>query len=471
MIKSCAITLTSLFLWVGSYAQNKQLLYNFREIPQSLLVNPGGKVLQKGFLGFPLLSGVYVQSGTSGFTVYDIFADDGRDFTQKVEEVIYRLNSSDVIEVNQQLELIYLGFRPEDYRSNRFYSMGIYQELNAYNYFPQDIALLAYEGNAGNVNRVYDLGHLNAQGEVLTTFHFGINFKESEDFSWGFRGKFYSSMINFSTANNKGDFVSVPGENNIYSHNVVADMALRTSGYASIRDDSPGTGRLLSRALFSGNYGLGLDLGLTYTPTEAWTYTASIQDIGMILHTTDIESYRLNGAYQLEGIEFEFGEATDDDFLDDYWEQIKEDLEEQLPLDTISQNYVSWRPVKFNAAMMHNFGNMLYRKKKCGCKIEDTGYENSVGVQLYAIKRPRGINTALTAFYYRRVFDFLRMKLSYTADKYTKTNLGLGVSTHFSNFNFYLLADNFLEYGNISDANYASVQLGLNFILPDRSYR
>ena len=66
------------------FGQNKQLLYGFSEIPQSLLLNPGGEVKNDWYFGLPLLSHVHVNTGSSGVTVYDLFADNNVDFNENV---------------------------------------------------------------------------------------------------------------------------------------------------------------------------------------------------------------------------------------------------------------------------------------------------------------------------------------------------------------------------------------------------
>ncbi|HKL90187.1 MAG TPA: hypothetical protein VJ880_03300, partial [Allomuricauda sp.] len=55
--------LTYLVLFCGStlFAQNKELLYDFYEIPQSLMLNPGVKTSQKWHAGIPVISGLSVQ--------------------------------------------------------------------------------------------------------------------------------------------------------------------------------------------------------------------------------------------------------------------------------------------------------------------------------------------------------------------------------------------------------------------------
>jgi hypothetical protein len=98
-----------------------------------------------------------------------------------------------------------------------------------------------------------------------------------------------------------------------------------------------------------------------------------------------------------------------------------------------------------------------------------TKYRNSVGAQVFMINRPRGPQMALTGFYTRRIGNFLAFKGTYTVDKFSYTNIGLGMNLQAGPVNFYIMADNLLSYQNIADTNYASFQLGLNIISWGRS--
>ena len=91
-------------------------------------------------------------------------------------------------------------------------------------------------------------------------------------------------------------------------------------------------------------------------------------------------------------------------------------------------------------------------------------YRNSVGGQLFMIKRPKGVQAALTGFYQRRFGRVLSLKGTYTVDKYSFTNIGLGANFQMGPVNFYVLADNLLNYSNIADSHYASLQFGFNII-------
>ena len=82
---------------------------------------------------------------------------------------------------------------------------------------------------------------------------------------------------------------------------------------------------------------------------------------------------------------------------------------------------------------------------------------------------PRMPFMALTAYYRRRIFDSLEMKATYTVDSFSYKNIGLGLSTTIGKVNFYIMADNLLEFVDVSKANSMSFQLGLNVIFANRN--
>ena len=84
--------------------------------------------------------------------------------------------------------------------------------------------------------------------------------------------------------------------------------------------------------------------------------------------------------------------------------------------------------------------------------------------QLFLIKRPRGIQAALTAFYQKQLGRALALKTTYTIDKYSLTNIGLGLNLQAGPINFYVLGDNLLGYSNLANSHYVSLQFGLNII-------
>jgi hypothetical protein len=143
-----------------------------------------------------------------------------------------------------------------------------------------------------------------------------------------------------------------------------------------------------------------------------------------------------------------------------------------LPYEENNSGYISLRPVKVYGSIRYDFGEANGRSmENCGCGVnmERGGgksgiYRNSVGGQLFLMKRPRGIQPALTGFYQKRLGRTLSLKTTYTVDKYSWTNVGLGLNLQAGPVNFYILGDNLLSYRNVADSHYASLQFGFNII-------
>ena len=461
-------------LWGGifAHAQNKQLLYDFTEIPQALMLNPGMENDFNWYAGIPILSGMSVQAGSSGISVNDLFANDGLDFNDKVRDrAINGMAIRDELSGTYQLEMISGGYRGQD--PNVFYSFGLYNEGYFINYWPKDYAILAFEGNADRLNERFDLSHLKTRGEVLNVFHFGINKKMNGSLVLGARGKIYSSIIDINSTKNSGYFTTAEGQNNIFASTLDADLLLRTSGINAIEranDDGNVPSTLIKRGLFGGNLGLGMDLGFTYYLNPQTVLTGSLLDLGFIYHTNEIENFSLKGNATIEGIEIILPDALLDPDQD-FWEDLVDDIEAFIPFEETTKSYLTFRPTQLYASLRYNFGEPLEGSADCNCDYFNsdggnniTKYRNSIGGQLYVINRPRGPQSAITAFYQRRFGNFMALKTTYTANKFTLSNIGLGVNFQAGPVNLYLMADNLLAYRNIAASNYASFQFGLNII-------
>ena len=461
--------------------QNRELLYDFDEIPGALMLNPGMKMPYQWYAGVPGLSGIAINAGSSGVTVHDIFADDGVDINVKIRNnMLNTMTKRDELSGNFQINLLQGGFRGANNTRN-FYSFGWYLEGDAIGYWPKDLADLAYDGNADQLGRRYELEHLKTRSELLSVFHFGINHILNPKITLGARAKLYSAPLFASSSANDGYFVTTEGQRNIFSHTLVADMIARTSGFQAIDtalegnvDETAELTRLMTRrALLGGDLGLGFDLGFSYDINDAWVVTGSLLDLGLIFHSSDPYNYVFSGSATTEGVEVILPDALIDPD-DEPWEDLVNEIDGMLPLQENTESFISFRPLKLYGSLRHNFGQPLsdvgLRSRDCNCYDMAAGsrrlvqYTNSAGIQMFAINRPRGPQTAWTAFYVRRLGRLMAVKATYTADKFTKTNVGLGVNLQAGPIQFYVMADNLLAYRNIADSHYASFQIGLNII-------
>lgn len=460
-------------LWAScAISQNKQVLYGLTEAPQSIMLNPGVVVPQKKHFGIPFLSQIHVNAGASGVSVYDIFGESDIDINTRIRTKIFELSNTDFFTLNQQLELLSFGWRN---KNDTYFSAGIYEELDFITYFPRDLAILAWEGNRDYIEYPFNLGELSFTADLLTVYHFGANKQLTDRWTVGARVKVYSSLISFSSTNNSGTFTTNLDEDgiNIYDHTVEnADITVRSAGYTSLKDlDGAGevSSEILGRSLFGGNLGIGIDFGATYQVTERITATASVLDFGVIFYGKDTESYRASGDYNLNGIELIFPPLSDGEATFPYFDNLEDDLEREVPIDTLRESYTRWRPTKLNASFEYGFGNS-FGGDVCDCLGQGaaTVWQQAIGAQFYSIFRPKGPQFAGTLYYRRKFSQFLTGKVTYTVDAFSSSNIGLGAVVEAGKFNFYIAADNLLRYGNIAKAKSVSLQLGFNIKIDEQ---
>ncbi|MGA8853406.1 MAG: DUF5723 family protein, partial [Christiangramia sp.] len=248
---------------IAGFSQNRPLLYNVDDLPQALLQNPGAKIDFTRHIGIPFLSQIHIFAGSTGVTAYDIFKENGN-VNDNVRGAIDNLNAGDFFSVNEQLEILSLGWKVGD---RGYFSTGIYQELDVFAYFPKDPAVLAFEGNADYIGDDFDFSDANFSGEILTVYHAGFNYKVDSKLTVGGRFKLYSGIFNAESTGNEGVFrtVETPNGPNFYRHEVRGlNVTVNTSGYASLKEEEGMTvdqavAELLSRSFFGQNVGVGID--------------------------------------------------------------------------------------------------------------------------------------------------------------------------------------------------------------------
>lgn len=388
---SASIALFILVIFNSIYSQNRQVLYGFDHIPQTLLLNPGGEVDYRYSIGIPLLSGISLEAGMSELAVADLFSADGEDINIKLRNTLDRITSNDYLQINSQTEIINIGYRLDH---QYFISAGFYTEIDVFGNVPKDVLTLLNEGNGAYVNKQFSFSQGNFKAEAFGVLHFGVSKKINEKLNLGTRFKVYSGIANLTTSNNTGTFTTRLGEDNIYRHflNDIT-IAAYSSGIYDKNNQTIKPNVLLGRSFFGGNLGVGIDIGFSYKVNTNTEITASLLDIGFIEYSEDNRNVRINGTYSISGIEFQYDGSTSN-----YWEDIKNDFKSKLPSEKHREVYSVIRPIKFNSSVKHSWGK---RRKEESCV--DTSYydyfDNGIGVQLFSVFRPTGPKFAFTGFY------------------------------------------------------------------------
>lgn len=477
------LLIVSLSMLCFSRAQYQPLLYDFTEIPQSLLLNPGAKAGYSWYAGVPALSGVFFQVRSNALTYNDLFAVNGLNFYQNVEQnALNRLTPKDEVGTSFQIDLLNGGFRSRGHPEN-FYSFGMYLQHDLQVYWPRDIALLGWDGSASQLDRRFDLGHLNLQGYLRNVIHFGLNRSINERLTAGARVKVYSGIFNFVSTRNSGYFsTSLDGFGVFTQNTLVANMRLQTTGlegYRKLISANPNDvgsvigSETIRRGLLGGDLGIGVDLGFTYDISEQLYITGSLLDWGLMSNSSEVRNVELRGQNTVAGTPVQQESLLSPD--DEFWQGLADEINDMVPFAENQDSYLTFNPLKLYGSVRYNFGTppSMNNNEDCGCSYRNpkgrntaarSPFRNGLGAQLYLINRPRGPQSAISLFYQRQLTAAIGIKTTYTADKFSKTNFGLGINMQAGPVEMYVLADNLLRYSNLANSNFVAFQIGLNIL-------
>ena len=452
---------TKLFLFVvlsyafSALAQNEVNYYNFAHIPQSIMSNPSYDIDKKIHVGVPLISNFRIDLGSSGVNLYDLFADNGIPIEEKFRATIYQMTEKDGFLINQKTDLINIGYRLS---SDRYLSFGVYQELDFYSTFPKSIAELFYEGTS-ILEKRYTIEGFAMQADLLGVYHVGLQQKIDKNLSIGGRIKMYSGALSVKSTGNKGYIYTDLGNDNLYRHGLsTLNTGVETAGVVTEDDDYLSPSKLTQKILFSGNKGIGFDLGMTYSIDDNMTFSTSITDIGFIYNNKEIQNYKIAGSYQTEGIQMNF----DPDNPVNYWKDIETALNENIIVNETNSSYLSWRPTQLTTALTYSFGQRRLAECNYYGKPSSRMSSSSMGGLLRVQKRPETVLYGGSVFYEKNFNNILQTRISYTADKFSYTNIGIAASLQVWKINLFAGVNDIIGLVDLSKANTASAQFGLH---------
>ena len=310
------------------YSQNKQILFGFAEMPNTLMVNPGAETNFKYHGGIPVLSGFSINIGASEGSLADLFLTDNANINTKFENLTNKLTNRDFLSFNLQIDVLNGGYRLDE---KTYLSFGMYQEIDFIGYYPKDVVELLYYGNQPFINKTVHFSDLKFRGEMLGVIHAGLSYKMNKKLNVGGRFKLYSGSLHISSNNNGGTFSTFEGVNNVYRHNLSnININANTSGFFDVNENlNVGIKDALGNTLLSKNIGVGVDLGFTYHYSPQIEFTGSILDVGFVSYSKNNNNLTVTGNHQFDGINLLY-----DSNNNDYWGELDRELNANVPRET-----------------------------------------------------------------------------------------------------------------------------------------
>ena len=437
-----SIATIAVLIWfsAGLQGQQSNLLYYMRGVPQSHLLNPATQPRCGFYLGLPGASPLQLNVENSAFSLSDILWSDGDSTITFMhpdgdkEKFLNQFGKANYVSADVSTSLVSFGFRSE----NLYFSFDITQKVNSRFSYPGDIIRLALEGNEQDDE--FDLSSLGANIMTYTEFSMGVSHQLNDMITFGYRGKILFGGANISTR--KSDIVLTTSFENWtidskYDLNVsVPGLTIERDSTGSfdldnldIDDDLQSSDYISS---ITGNFGLGLDLGIHIKPIEDLTVSASILDLGYIRWK--------NFTYNLvQDTRFVFdpeviferndsGEVVTKIWGEtDFGDAILDSLESSF-IDNNSETetaYTTFLPAKIYLGVKYDIIDEI----SIGLLSRSEIYKGRIRQQL-----------SLSANFYP--IHAVSASLNYTIMNRTFNNFGIGLALKAGPFNWYLISDN-----------------------------
>lgn len=429
-----------------SYAQLDQTLYGFEGIAQSNLLNPAMTPKAKFTLGLPGLSLLSFRVVNSGFTAGDVLAK-GTDINQNIPNLIDNLDGDEFISFNAEIPLLYVGFKTK----KGYFSLGASNNLFFKYTLPNELFELVYYGNNSSSipDQLIDFKNFNIELTSYTTYHLGYSHRFlSDKLTVGARFKMYqgqfSTQINSTQleieANTDDPWVLRSNSEILYAGtpNLIGD------GFEINTDDID----FAEQAISFDNINYGFDFGIDYKINKRLSINAAAIDVGAEIEwKNDISREISQGEFVLDGFgEIIFGE--NDGNIDSIFNHTLDTLKDVMNYrDTTAVSYTTKLPRRYTVGGVFK----LTEKHQFGAQY--TNLDNDLQEDL----------SAFTLSYYGNWSRWFQWRASYTfADKYSN-NLGLGMSLKGGPLQFYVMADDVLDFmTGGKDINNVQVRMGIN---------
>jgi outer membrane protein OmpA-like peptidoglycan-associated protein len=438
-------------------AQTNLNLYNFRNVGQSNLLNPGIRPISNFTFGMP---SAYVSGQMPEMTLANLFnktENPDSTFRRIVRDPKLSFNN---IGISTSIDPIFIGFAV----NKNYFSLGVQLNYDFIGSPPKDI-LGVMQGTTffqNLLNRQADLGNVDINSSAWLSYHVGYTREITKKLSIGARVKYLQGILNINTEQSTLKLAS--NEDSLY---IKAGFKVNTAGIEDFRGNDfdvkqtifSGIGRTgkADSTFKEGNYlfeflqkreniagsGWGIDFGANYKFNQHVSVSASVIDFGYITWNKNNKSFNLD----TKEFNYKGTELKDLNQFDSVIIKLQDSITDKVFVPTQSTNaYTTNLNAKLYLGAQYalNYNNMF-----------DFVFYNNFGFKTF--------NPALSLSYTKKVWSILDLRISGTYYNNNFTNAGLGFSMNLGPFQTYLFSDNLIAVMQYDEAKFINVRAGINW--------
>ncbi|HIA35896.1 MAG TPA: OmpA family protein [Flavobacteriales bacterium] len=414
-----------------SNAQFDGTLYNMRTIPQFNYLNPSANTNYRFYIGLPALSSIYAGVHNNGFVINDLIkkrADDSVYFD--LNEAIDAMGDANLLGLNLAIDWLSFGFKKD---KNLFF-FNMTEKMTFRMRYPKDLFVLAWEGNAGFIDKTADLSKSALRLTEYQEYGLGMAREINETLIIGAKIKLLSGLINTSTTVSKLNLYTAPSTYELTGN---SDIVIKTSV-------PPDEINRISQIFSFENLGLALDLGATYKLNDKFSFSGSIVDLGYIhwkrnpiTYSNDIDNVTFKGNA--------LNTFTDSNSTEPF-ETVFDSM--RFSFENAEESYNSYKDGL--SPRIYLGGNYVLNEA------------NQVGLLFHGEYFKKSFYPTLTASYNYVLKKWIGASASYSIMNGSYFNLGLGLSINLGAFQIYAVSDNFSSLFNLAKINGAVVPYKAN---------
>ncbi|MBC6410746.1 MAG: hypothetical protein GDA42_09875 [Ekhidna sp.] len=294
------------------------------------------------FIGIPVISGIHVHINTK--TSYnETFTNEGNTTLIDINKILENLQRQNMVSAHVGINLFHVGVKT---KNKSLISLSGRERLEIDLLYSRQLIDYIWNGNEQFTNRSVKISKAGIKGMHFREFGVGYATPINEKMNLGARAKF---LVGFADVSLPGNFsANLESNSEVFQleNTEVKNFALRTSGLNIYKGNE---GNLGSHLLMNSNTGFGLDLGLSYYLSRAYTLTASLLDVGFINWKEDNESDVISNdtSFDYKGVSL--------DQLGTVRQTIQDSLIDRFNTTKNFDPYKGWLPLKGYASWIYHY--------------------------------------------------------------------------------------------------------------------
>jgi hypothetical protein len=428
-------SITCLLFTIGIKAQNPLSLYYLENVPQTSFINPAMAPRANGFFGVPVVNSIYLGINT------DIFGSElfqkganGTDITLTDANYDYgslydRIGKAANFSTYFNLAPIVFGFSGR----KGYFTFSWTEKVNASMAIPKDFIRLIDIGGFPDGTQL-DFSPLAFNAQYYRELSFGYSYKVMSNLRVGAHAKLLQGLVAAKTdlesfnINTSKDIWEIQAKGNIYLSAPVAITTDENNIPDGIDEFDSSVENIIDKGVLNfSNPGLAFDIGAVYELNPAWTFSASVNDLGFIKWNGDLTTLTANGTYSFNGLQID--ESNLDSLSGDYISRmVLDSLKSAINLQKGAKGFTTGLGPKIYVGALYNVNHYF----SVGGLSRTSFYKND-------FQQEFNVSANLN------LYHFLTTSLNYTYALNGANSVGLALGLRGGPMQFYMALD-YLPY-------------------------